>query len=284
MTDYEQEYRDLRAGVEALADEWETTADRLSPGMVSAGVRYNHAQRLRTLLASSTPATASEGATTEIEDGFGGYWTTCGTGCDLQVVRPGKVQRNRRSRFCPDLTATGVTSSDGDRVTESSLNVTEGVSDITTAPMSHNGSISDMAGSRGLSEEERGELVNILQWHFAAHGEQPGNGYDSVGVDNALMAVERILAARTVQPDGVERVEWGVRVVTDRRTWEVGGEPEQRARAEVVRLRSHLASWRGPNGFYNGQRFVGAALLRRTVTTYAPIVGPWERVEEDDRD
>lgn len=39
---------------------------------------------------------------TRIEDGFGGVWATCGPGCDLQVVRPGKVQCNRKSAACPD--------------------------------------------------------------------------------------------------------------------------------------------------------------------------------------
>lgn len=38
----------------------------------------------------------------EIEDGFGGHWTTCGPGCDLQVVRPGKVQCNWAATTCPD--------------------------------------------------------------------------------------------------------------------------------------------------------------------------------------
>lgn len=28
----------------------------------------------------------------EIDDGFGNGWTRCGPGCDLEVVRPGKVQ------------------------------------------------------------------------------------------------------------------------------------------------------------------------------------------------
>lgn len=46
--------------------------------------------------------------TTEIEDGFGGYWSTCGQGCDLQVVRPGKVQCNQQSASCPDARPTEV--------------------------------------------------------------------------------------------------------------------------------------------------------------------------------
>lgn len=31
---------------------------------------------------------------TIIEDGFGGSWVTHGPGCDMHVVRPGKVQCN----------------------------------------------------------------------------------------------------------------------------------------------------------------------------------------------
>ncbi|MDQ6524308.1 hypothetical protein RB608_11885 [Nocardioides sp. LHD-245] len=103
---------------------------------------------------SAPGTTTSEGAT-EIEDGFGGYWTTCGTGCDLHVVRPGKTQCNGGSDACPDRPATGVTSSDGDRE---------------------------------MSEEE------IAQWLIDR--ERGGWQY----------AVERILAARTAHPEGVEPV------------------------------------------------------------------------------
>lgn len=50
----------------------------------------------------------------EIEDGFGGYWVTCGDGCDLQVVRPGEVQCNAMADACPDRsTPSGTEGSDG---------------------------------------------------------------------------------------------------------------------------------------------------------------------------
>ncbi|AIY16150.1 hypothetical protein GUY44_12010 [Pimelobacter simplex] len=50
-------------------------------------------------------AVATGSTTAEIEDGFGGCWPTCGPGCDLQVVRPGKVQCNHTSSTCPDALA-----------------------------------------------------------------------------------------------------------------------------------------------------------------------------------
>lgn len=60
-----------------------------------------------------TPPTtdAEEAHVSEIEDGFGSSWATCGPGCDLQVVRPGKVQCNRRSSACPDLPVPGAANS-----------------------------------------------------------------------------------------------------------------------------------------------------------------------------
>lgn len=47
-----------------------------------------------------------------------------------------------------------------------------------------------------LTEAERTELENSLRWHFAAHAESPEGGYASLGVDNALLRVARIVAAR----------------------------------------------------------------------------------------
>lgn len=46
-----------------------------------------------------------------IRDGFGNTWTTCGPGCQLEIVRPGKTQCNR-----PDCQQEGVTESwEGDQ-------------------------------------------------------------------------------------------------------------------------------------------------------------------------
>jgi hypothetical protein len=40
--------------------------------------------------------------TDDVNDGFGSSWVKCGKGCDLQVVRPGKVQCNGRGESCWD--------------------------------------------------------------------------------------------------------------------------------------------------------------------------------------
>lgn len=80
---------------------------------------------------------------------------------------------------------------------------------------------------------------------------------------------------------GTERVEWGVWTVTERDAW-VNSEG---TRELAVRRRDHLIDWLtvkdGPNGFANGQRFVGAHLVQRTVTTFDPIVSDWEPVDDD---
>lgn len=37
-----------------------------------------------------------------VADGFGSEWIRCGPNCDLQVVRPGKVQCNETDPSCPN--------------------------------------------------------------------------------------------------------------------------------------------------------------------------------------
>lgn len=106
------------APIESLSDLW--------AGRETTDAEYAMWQELRTALADArrtAPATASEGAT-EIEDGFGGYWTTCGPDCDLQVMRPGKVQCNRAC-------ATEVTSSESDTPAEP-MSPTEPISDTSS--------------------------------------------------------------------------------------------------------------------------------------------------------
>lgn len=41
--------------------------------------------------------------TDRISDGFGTEWERCGPGCDLHVVRPGKVQCNCTADQCPNV-------------------------------------------------------------------------------------------------------------------------------------------------------------------------------------
>jgi len=43
----------------------------------------------------------------QIDDGHGNRWQRCGSGCDLHVVRPGKVQCNVTSDDCPDRSTCG---------------------------------------------------------------------------------------------------------------------------------------------------------------------------------
>lgn len=168
MTDYEQAYRDLRAGVEALADEWETAHG--DPPVDPSHISVRHAKRLHALLASSAPATASEG--TEEQEAV-----------------------------------------------------------------------------------DRASLVFGWQ-HLARYSGQSGEWLEAT----LTAMVRAVLAARTAQPEGVERVEWGVRVGADVRVMD----------PRHVRYQASLSG--------------GAEVVRRTVTTYAPVVGPWVAVEEGDDD
>lgn len=50
-----------------------------------------------------------------------------------------------------------------------------------------------------LTEDERGELERSLRWHFACHAAEPDRSYTSLGIENAVVIVERILAGREAE-------------------------------------------------------------------------------------
>ena len=60
MTAYEQAYRDLRAGVEALVSDWQANGNSRALGDPTADTWHKAAEQLLALLTSSAPATASE--------------------------------------------------------------------------------------------------------------------------------------------------------------------------------------------------------------------------------
>lgn len=55
---------------------------------------------LRTALGGR--ATSEENEQKTISDGLGSEWDLCGTGCDLHVVRPGRVQCSQTGPACPE--------------------------------------------------------------------------------------------------------------------------------------------------------------------------------------
>lgn len=72
MTNCEQAYGNIFANLETLATDlegWASQARRHAPGGYRQGAYEHAANAVRTLLASSAPATASEGATTSATDG-----------------------------------------------------------------------------------------------------------------------------------------------------------------------------------------------------------------------
>lgn len=50
--------------------------------------------------------------------------------------------------------------------------------------------------SANLTEQERRDLAVNLRWHFACHAAEPTKSYDSLGIENAILRVEAILADR----------------------------------------------------------------------------------------
>lgn len=48
-----------------------------------------------------------------------------------------------------------------------------------------------------LTDEERAEFASNLRWHFACHAAEPEKGYDSPGIENAVLRIEAIVASRT---------------------------------------------------------------------------------------
>lgn len=102
-------------------------------------------------------------------------------------------------------------------------------------------------GDRGLSDEE---LDALLHW---LHGGAAG------GIQSLWAMVERILAARTAQPEGVDRIEWGVRYS--------GTDDVDRWCCESC---ATLAA---------GD--VDDVMVRRTVTSWTDVTGPWEVVGDE---
>ena len=266
MTDYEQANRDLRAGVEALIlaawddgnatglDGWIGPERGEEPDAEGIRARERFADRAAALLASSAPATASEDATEPIHD------DDCDSrGCThCEVCGVGVLYGSRCSAHpmpgssgAVALTAIGVTSSDGDR---------------------------------GLSEP----LVDL--WRDVAKSGIT-DGVDYPGIVLALIA-ER--AARTAQPEGVERVEWGVQygdgdidtvkypdgeVATQIINCEgIGPAGRVRAEQEIADARADIAD---PTSSATADDYEPMAVVRRRVTEFAPVLGPWEAVGDE---
>lgn len=174
MTDYEQAYRDLRAGVEALTpdllsigarlirasydDDAERLAAALGNGSIAVKGKYD---RLRALLASSAPATASEDATASCFPSLGEPCGNC--------------------HRC----ATGVTSSDGDRGL--SEEEREALDAILVALW--------QCETEGGYEHTRRKVEAAVERIVAAR------------VDEAIGAA-LIVGATRAQPVGTERVQW----------------------------------------------------------------------------
>lgn len=56
-----------------------------------------------------------------------------------------------------------------------------------------------------LTNKERDDLANNLRWHFACHADEPKGSYASLGIENAVLRVESIVAAREAKAAAAER-------------------------------------------------------------------------------
>ena len=97
-----------------------------------------------------------------------------------------------------------------------------------------------------LTEVERTELEMSLRWHFRCHAAEPHESYASLGIENAVGIVERILTARlSDRPDLEARVEaladrWDAENDADspNDAWNEGY--DSRALSDIAALRSLL--------------------------------------------
>lgn len=289
MTDYEQAYCDLRAGAEALAErhynegvgEW--SGREHVCGECGHDWPCSDRKAIDALLASSAPATASEPVeyadlrTLTDEELAAAEAPTAtasegATECRCQIIgwnhdpyepHIPKVPEYDQADDCPvHPLATGVASPDGYKVSMDLATGDISVSQWTPAS-------SD--GDRGLSEE----IEAIVRAY--------GDPVTSAGRDSLRTTVRALLdllttrlavldrarldalsemtewrqaatAARTAQPEGVERVEWGVRYS--------GTDDVDRWCCESC---ATLAA---------GD--VDDVMVRRTVTSWPDVVGPWE--------
>ena len=178
--------------------------------------------------ARTAPATASEGAT---------------EGCPMHGERetfttPHVGYTKEPGCTCTMLPATGVTSSDGDR----------GLSAIVDADRWEDVSTDDLI--------ER--AIEAIAWGLLDATSDTADRWPSKESHDAARATaKRILAARTAQPEGTERVEWSTWIAREQRGYDDRADAQRRAERD------------------------GSAVVRRTVTEYAPVIGPWEVVGDE---
>jgi hypothetical protein len=289
-TPSDQALRDLRAAVEAHAD-----PDRMPSGVIAFATRQDRmeiSRYIQHILASSAPATASEGVegTTEpgrnssasegaketrdkgladylakMDNAGGGIYTSdfrdgfrhalamlaaYETPAEPDQIRP---EVREAARMALSLRATGVSSSDAATDQPPGVQVDADAATPVTSP-----------------DGEREVLLAQVRSAERAAGRWARENEDAQEVSVALAEVASYLAARTAQPESTERVEWGVRSLG-----RVISNPDWRQPADVHHWNEE-GEWVRPD-----------VVLRRTVTTYAPVVGPWEAVEDttggDDR-
>ncbi|MCR1785328.1 hypothetical protein KVF89_22500 [Nocardioides carbamazepini] len=347
-TPSDQALRDLRAGVEALADEWQAVHDRWSG--VSDGPRVGifnvHARKVRALLDSSAPATASEGAEIdalrfavawwaaqwkkarealasvadrldehtydeiatvlddEPSDHLGEAYEAASTASE-GVEGATELARNSgasetfadelddhitESMADPQYRAAHLASCDVEDcrwcrdATTASEGATEGeiclwANQICEQPNHHGcltycpvatdaAGVTSSDGDRGLSEEERHRVIRhmpaMTPGHVLVDLLADVAHVRNAAVDEAVAAGPQIVGATRTQPESTERVEWGVRNSLGR----VISNPDWRQPADVHHWNAE-GEWVRPD-----------VVLRRTVTTYAPVVGPWEPIED----
>jgi hypothetical protein len=287
-TPSDQALRDLRAGVEALREEW------LDEPPTSVILHAQAAVRLMHLLASSAPATASEGVegTTELgrnssasegatEDGGLhqkyrveriGDTTGKHADCWYFVLDP---KHDPRARLALRLYAHFARTTGGEDGQRLWGDIQGQLRDLCLrqnlcfncldAVKGHRGECSFVLDRTDLrapgvasSDGERDGLRAQVRSAERAAGRWARENEDAQEISVALAEVASYLAGRAAQPESTERVEWGVQ-------WAEGG-IESCPNREWAEDRADAKPDR--------------TLLRRTVTTYAPVVGPWEPVED----
>lgn len=101
----------VRPGLPGVGDALLSLAGILGAQLPDNPVVHAKLAELKTAVESAMPAST-------IEDGHGNGWKLCGPGCDLEVVRPGKVQCS--GRVCGEATDPGPDPRNPDEIEERS--------------------------------------------------------------------------------------------------------------------------------------------------------------------
>ena len=77
-----------------------------------------------------------------------------------------------------------------------------------------------------LTDKERVDLASNLRWHFACHAAEPDKGYASLGIENAVLRVEALIARHRAEAAAEALLSAADDVTYEVRQFEIGCEAD----------------------------------------------------------